>query len=192
MENWSDNEEETEYKKALIIVDMQNDFCEEYEDKQGNKVKAGSLAVTGSFSIVEKINELRKNGNFDYIFTSRDYHPENHISFADNHTDAEGNPLKPLTDIRVKETGLLQRLWPRHCVQGSDGCKYIDTLVIDEEKDIEVKKGQLQFIDSYSAFGGQGEETNLAWNLRERYVKKVFCVGLAFDFCVGSTAVSAA
>ena len=61
-----------------------------------------------------------------------------------------------------------------------------------EKEDIEVLKGQLKFIDSYSAFGGQGEETQLAWFLREKNVKKVYCVGLAFDYCVGSTAESAA
>ena len=83
-------------------------------------------------------------------------------------------------------------MWPKHCVQGSIGSEYIDSLDIDDENDIEVLKGQLKYVDSYSAFGGDGEETYLAWDLRERNVKKVFCVGLAYDFCVGRTALSAA
>ena len=57
--------------KALIIVDPQNDFCE-----------GGPLGVTGSMNIFPIINHLRKNGGFDHIFMTLDWHPDNHMSFA--------------------------------------------------------------------------------------------------------------
>ena len=61
-----------------------------------------------------------------------------------------------------------------------------------DDQDIEILKGRLRYVDSYSAFGGEGEETNMTWMLKERNIHKVYCVGLAFDYCVGSTAESAA
>ena len=62
---------------ALIIVDMQNDFCD-----------GGSLAVTGSLNTIPVINRLRENTKFDFIVTTRDYHPQNHVSFASNNPGA--------------------------------------------------------------------------------------------------------
>lgn len=180
-------DEETQFTSALIIIDMQNDFCEGYIDDKDNEIKQpGSIAIEGSIPLIKKINELRCTQKFDYIITTRDFHPKKHVSFADTHQKMVQ------TEIQVKETGLTQMLWPTHCVQGTHGCEYVPGLIIEEQNDIEILKGQLEFIDSYSAFGGMGEETNLAWNLRERFVKKVFCVGLAFDHCVGWTAVDAA
>lgn len=82
-------------------------------------------------------------------------------------------------------------MWPTHCVQGSKGAEYHDKLT-RKETDIEVLKGQIKMVESYSAFGDAGEDTKLAEILRSQGVTHVYCVGLAFDFCVGSTALSAA
>ena len=87
-------------KTALIIVDMQNDFCE-----------GGSLAVTGSLDIIPKVNELRESKIFDHIVMTRDWHPQDHISFGSNH------PGKDLFSfITVEETGRGQVMWPDHCL----------------------------------------------------------------------------
>ena len=73
---------------ALIIVDMQNDFC-----------VGGSLGIAGSLDIIALINSLRDK-NFDYIIRTRDWHPANHVSFGVNH------PGKAMFDlITVPETG---------------------------------------------------------------------------------------
>lgn len=78
-------------------------------------------------------------------------------------------------------------MWPTHCVQGSFGCEYHKDLVL-KETDHEVLKGQIKMVESYSAFGNSGENTGLTEHLRNLGVTKCFCVGLAFDYCVGSTA----
>ena len=162
-------------KSALVIVDMQNDFCE-----------GGSLAVPGSLEILGFINHLRETNMFDLVITSRDWHPRNHVSFAENHPGEE-----LFSKIVVKETGRDQIMWPVHCIQGSKGAEYHPDLVL-KGTDIEILKGQMPMVESYSAFGDAGEDTKLAEILRKNGVTHVYCVGLAFDYCVGSTALSAA
>ena len=80
-------------KTALIIIDMQNDFCEGGDP-------AGSLAVPGSLEILSLINHLRDTNLFDMIIRSRDWHPKDHVSFVESH------PGKELfSKIVVEETG---------------------------------------------------------------------------------------
>lgn len=154
---------------------MQNDFC-----------SGGSLAVGGSLDIIPLINSLRENSTFDLIVTTRDWHPSDHVSFGANH------PGKTLFElIVVPETGRDQVMWPTHCVQGSPGAEYHQE-VVRKETDIEVLKGQMKMVESYSGFGGDGEETGLEAVLKEKGVTKVYACGLAYDYCVGSTAESAA
>ena len=74
-----------EQATALIIVDMQNDFCEAYKSSKGVEWGGGTLAVNDSNQTVPVINKLRAEGNFTFIFRSRDWHPKNHVSFHDNH-----------------------------------------------------------------------------------------------------------
>ena len=154
---------------------MQNDFCE----------PNGSLGVKGSQEIVQPINELRKE-KWDLIALSRDCHPDDHVSFAKNH---DKEPFSG--EITVERTGRKQMMWPVHCVEGSEGYKYHPDLKL-EDSDLEVLKGRVKDWECYSAFGSEGEDTGLAKNLRDRGITKVVCVGLAFDYCVGSTAVDAA
>ena len=158
---------------ALIIVDMQNDFCE-----------GGSLAVTGSLEIIPLVNQLRDK--FDIVIRTRDWHPADHVSFGANHP---GKDLFSL--IVVPETGKEQVMWPIHCVQCSQGAEYQKDVLL-KDTDVEVLKGQEKMVESYSGFGGDGEETGLAAMLKEKGVTKVYSCGLAYDYCVGSTAESAA
>jgi nicotinamidase/pyrazinamidase len=82
-------------------------------------------------------------------------------------------------------------IWPAHCVVGTSGAEFhADLTVLDS--DIIVSKGVLERVDSYSGFGSSLEVTELHKILSENGIKRVFCVGLAYDYCVGSTAIDAA
>lgn len=112
-------------KSALIIIDIQNDFCGE----------GGSLAVPDSLEILSLINHLRETNLFDLIVRTRDWHPQDHVSFVENH------PGKELfTKIVVEETGRDQIMWPTHCVQETKGAEYHPNLVL-KDTDIEILKG---------------------------------------------------
>ena len=126
-----------------MIVDMQNDYC------------TGTMAIEGALDIVPMINELKRNKMFDHVFTARDWHPSNHVSFQSNHPGTQ-----QFETIKVKETGLDQIMWPKHCVQGSRGAQYVDGLDINDS-DIEIFKGRKERIDAISAFGSDQEDTSL-------------------------------
>jgi nicotinamidase-related amidase len=64
--------------------------------------------------------------------------------------------------------------------------------VVVKESDIQILKGQDRWVESYSGFGSELEETGLEKTLKEKGVSTVYCCGLAYDYCVGSTAESAA
>ena len=118
---------------ALIIIDVQYDFCE-----------GGSLAIPRSNEILSVINSIRENPIFDYIYVSQDWHPENHVSFQIN------NPGSTLFQPhRIQETGELQMMWPVHCVQKSHGAKLHRDLVV-KPSDIKIRKGMNSMYDSYS------------------------------------------
>jgi len=162
-------------KSALLIIDIQNDFCE----------PNGSLAIKGSLSIIPLINKLREHSVFDHVFLCRDWHPKDHVSFACNHIGGE-----PYSMIKVGDAGRHQVLWPTHCVQGTFGAKYHRNLII-AGSDFEIIKGKYTSIDSYSCFGEDGEDTELGKRLAELEVKNIFCCGLGLDSSVGSTAEDA-
>ena len=82
-------------------------------------------------------------------------------------------------------------MWPDHCVKGSFGAEFQKDVVV-KESDIQILKGQDQWVESYSGFGSELEETGLEKILKEKGVTTVYCCGLAYDYCVGSTAESAA
>jgi nicotinamidase/pyrazinamidase len=88
--------------------------------------------------------------------------------------------------------GILQVLWPVHCVQGTRGAELHDEL--DKAKVTEVfRKGMDPKVDSYSGFfdNGKRNATGLAAWLRERWITRVYVMGLATDFCVKYTALDA-
>lgn len=159
-------------KKALIIVDIQNDFCPN-----------GALAVTDGDKIIPIVNELQKK--FELVIATQDWHPEDHISFAANHKDKKIGELIQLGNIT-------QVLWPVHCTQGSKGAEFVDSL--DTSKFTKVfQKGTNREIDSYSGFfDNDGKSsTGLGEYLKELQVEEVSVLGLATDYCVKFTVMDA-
>ncbi|HUG62292.1 MAG TPA: bifunctional nicotinamidase/pyrazinamidase [Methylomirabilota bacterium] len=157
---------------ALIVVDVQNDFC-----------PGGSLAVGDGDAVVPVINALA--GRFEAIVLTQDWHPAGHASFASSH------PGKAPFETIEMAYGM-QVLWPDHCVQGTDGAALHAGLDIPRAQLI-IRKGYHAGVDSYSAFreADRTTQTGLAGYLREREIARVFVVGLATDYCVGWTAVDA-
>ncbi len=158
--------------KALIIVDVQNDF-----------VDGGALAVPSGSEVVPIINALQSG--FDLIVATQDWHPPDHASFAANH------PGKKQYD-RIDLHGLPQTLWPVHCVQGTPGADFAPGLE-RTRWDRVCQKGTDPEIDSYSGFfdNGHRRATGLGDYLRGRSVEEVTVVGLATDYCVKFTALDA-
>ena len=158
---------------ALIVVDLQNDFC-----------PGGALAVAGGDEIVATVNALQDQ--HDAVILTQDWHPAEHSSFADNHAGAE-----PFSLIQAAYGP--QVLWPAHCVQGTEGAAFHPGLKT-ERADLVIRKGFRPAIDSYSAFFENDHETptGLAGYLRERGITDLTFCGLATDFCVRWSAVDAA
>jgi len=159
--------------EALIVIDVQNDFC-----------PGGALAVTGGDQIISRVNGLMDH--FPTVVLTQDWHPANHASFATNHPGAV--PFS-LTDMPYGR----QVLWPTHCVQGTTGAAFHSALRTDPAQLI-VRKGFRPEIDSYSAFfeNDQTTATGLEGYLRSRGVTAVTLVGLATDYCVAYSALDAA
>lgn len=116
---------------------------------------------------------------------TQDWHPADHISFADNH--ANKTPFETIT-LPYGE----QILWTRHCVQGSHGADFHQDLHTDHAQLI-IRKGHHADIDSYSGFleADRTTLTGLSGYLHTHGIKRVFVAGLATDFCVAWTAVDA-
>ena len=157
---------------ALIVVDVQNGFT-----------PGGNLAVANADEIIPNINEIATY--FENIIITQDWHPEDHISFAQNH--ANKNPF----DTVELDYGT-QVLWPSHCVQGTHDAELHPDLKLSTAQLI-IRKGFHRYIDSYSAFmeADHKTTTGLAGYLKERAIDTVFVVGIATDFCVAWTAIDA-
>jgi len=151
--------------RALVIVDIQNDF-----------VTGGKLEVQNGEQIVPLVNTL--SDQFDLVVATQDWHPPQHQSFASNH------PGRNVFDV-IKLGGLDQVLWPDHCVQGTRGADFHPQL---ETRRIEAifRKGMDPGIDSYSGFydNGRKKTTGLSGYLKDRSVDTVYVCGLAADYCV--------
>ena len=171
-------------KKALIIVDVQNDF-----------LPGGSLAVGEGDEIIPfVINLMNKEEHYALIVATQDWHPPDHGSFASTHAAAKPFEVGELS-------GLEQVLWPDHCVQGEEGARIhhevLQPLIkITEtgQRTMIIKKGQHVEVDSYSAFfdNARRHDTGLHRALQSYEIKEVVIVGLAFDYCVKFTALDAA
>ena len=150
--------------RALLVVDVQNDFCE-----------GGSLAVVGGQAVVPKINALMATNRgrgagsvYGHIVATKDYHVDPGSHFSD-HPDFVDS-------------------WPPHCVAGSTGADFhpdLDTAPIEAE----FRKGA--YAAAYSGFEGSADGVSLADWLRERGVGEVDVVGIATDYCVRATALDA-
>ncbi len=171
-------------QRALIVVDMQNDF-----------LPGGALAVPEGDAVVAPIVDLlQAKDRYELLVFSQDWHPQGHGSFASAHADSSPFQLGELN-------GLPQMLWPDHCIEGTPGAQ----LVADIEKLLPelkengrkigiIKKGLDPSVDSYSAFfdNARCHDTGLATILKKQGIKEVDVVGLALDYCVKYTALDAA
>ncbi len=159
-------------KEALIVVDVQNDFCE-----------GGALAVAGANAILPAVNRLI--ARYDHVVLTQDWHPAGHASFASLYSDA--TPFQTAPFIYGPQT-----LWPDHCVQGTPGATFHPDLNITKPQMI-VRKGFHAGIDSYSAFreNDRMTRTGLDGYLKARGFTKVILCGLALDYCVAWSAIDA-
>lgn len=157
---------------ALLVVDVQNDF-----------MPGGALAVARGNEVVPVVNRLA--AGFEHVVLTQDWHPLDHASFAANH---EG--CKPFETLALPYGE--QMLWPVHCVQGTAGAALHAALQVTHAR-LVIRKGYRRDIDSYSAFveADRKTTTGLAGYLRESGVTRVWCCGLATDFCVAWTALDA-
>lgn len=158
--------------KALVIVDVQNDFFE-----------GGALAVPESNSIIPAINKIVDK--FNLIVFTKDWHPAGHKSFAANHKDKNVFDVITLNNIE-------QILWPVHCVQNTFGAEINNDIKIPEDAFF-VEKGTDVEVDSYSGFfdNGKRHSTELNDVLKKNNVTDVYFCGLATDFCVKYTVLDA-
>lgn len=159
-------------KKALILVDLQNDFC-----------PGGSLAVPEGEAVILAANKLFPY--FDLVVATQDWHPADHLSFAENH---HGRKIGEIIALN----GVSQVLWPAHCVQHSQGADFHPLLNVKHIQHI-FQKGTDKNIDSYSAFfdNARLRATGLGDFLKSHEVEEVYLIGLATDYCVKYSALDA-
>lgn len=153
---------------ALIVVDVQNDFCE-----------GGSLAVAGGADVASRIAALvqanESTSGYAAIVATRDWHVDPGSHFAT--TDGEPNFVDT---------------WPVHCAADTPGADYHANLKPAVERfDAEFRKGR--FEAAYSGFEGTctTDDGSLAGWLTDRDITSVDVVGLATDYCVKATATDA-
>ncbi|ELT95024.1 hypothetical protein CAPTEDRAFT_144642 [Capitella teleta] len=182
-----------EPKSALVIVDVQNDFI------SGTMSISNCPAKQDGNDVIPIINRLLENVNFECVVYSADWHPANHISFIENIKQREIHHTSKVTGgaAKIYDTVIFsgppimdQKMWPCHCVQDSWGARYHpDLKVVDRA--IHITKGTNPDIDSYSAFWDNKKlsQTNLVCELTQKAITDVYVCGLAYDVCVGSTAV---
>jgi nicotinamidase/pyrazinamidase len=156
--------------KALILVDLQNDF-----------LPGGALPVPNGEAVIPLANQLQ--GQFKLVVATQDWHPAHHKSFAANHPGR-----KPGEVIKLQQ--LPQVLWPVHCVQKTRGSEFAPGLMLNRVNKI-IRKGTDPDIDSYSGFFDNGHlrATGLNEYLQDKKVTEVYVMGLATDYCVKFTAL---
>lgn len=151
--------------RALIIVDVQNDFTE-----------GGALAVAGGTQVAADIARyvIEHHGDYDLVLATQDWHIE-----PEEHWVEEG------------EEANFSTTWPVHCAAGSEGAAFHPALAPALEFVHEIfRKGQYEA--AYSGFEAASlEGDNLGLYLHERNVTAVDVCGLATDYCVKATAIDA-
>lgn len=177
---------------ALLVVDVQHDFLD------------GSLAVPEARGILPNLVRIIKEGDWDLVVATQDFHPPNHISFAERHGVAPFQMHDVPHPFWESKSTVSQMMWPVHCVQGTQGAEIDDTITaaLDERKAWGtpvryVQKGQDPNFDSYSAFASNEyvmftELISVLFSAQPHPNRTVVVVGLATDYCVLSTAVDAA
>lgn len=157
---------------VLIVIDVQNDFC-----------PGGALAVRDGDAVIDVIHRIAPR--FQHVICTQDWHPAHHTSFVTSHPGKQ-----PFEQIELSYGQ--QTLWPEHCIQGSFGAEFHRTLQLPQAELI-LRKGFRRDIDSYSAFfeNDRKTPTGLDGYLAERKLSRVFLAGLAYDYCVGYSALDA-
>lgn len=157
---------------VLVVVDVQNDFC-----------PGGALAVPDGDAVIDVIHRVAPK--FEHIALTQDWHPAGHTSFASAHAGK-----RPYEQVELSYG--MQTLWPDHCVQGSKGAEFHPALHLPQAE-IVLRKGCNPQVDSYSAFfeNDQITPTGLGDYLRGHNLTRVFLTGLAYDYCVGFSALDA-
>ncbi|MCH9632387.1 MAG: Nicotinamidase [Chlamydiae bacterium] len=157
--------------RALLIVDLQNDFLTQ-----------GALAVPNSDQIIPLINALMPL--FENVYATKDCHPENHVSFASRWNKEVGQSAM-INDSK-------QILWPDHCIKDQWGYQFPDSL---NQKWIskEFYKGTDPNVDSYSIFFDKNKNpaSKIQEHLKTEQISELFIVGLATDYCVRETVLHA-
>ncbi|MCE5191324.1 MAG: bifunctional nicotinamidase/pyrazinamidase [Actinomycetia bacterium] len=158
--------------KALIVVDIQNDF-----------MPFGALPVADGDAVVPVANALMPR--FSLVVATQDWHPPTHGSFASNHPGTSPGDVIELGAVE-------QVLWPDHCVQGTPGASFHSALEVARIDQV-VRKGTDPAIDSYSGFfdSDQRSATGLGDLLTQRAVDEIVVLGLATDYCVRATVTDA-
>lgn len=159
-------------KTALIVVDVQNDFC-----------PGGALGVPEGDQVVAVANALMPS--FPLVVLTQDWHPADHRSFASNNAGAA-----PYSTIEMPYGP--QVMWPDHCIQRSAGAAFHSKLEV-EKAHVVIRKGFRDFIDSYSTFfeNDQSTPTGLDGYLKDQSINHVMLVGLATDYCIYYSAIDA-
>lgn len=174
---------------ALIVVDMQNDFID------------GSLAIENSVILIPIINKLIDEMKFDKLVYTIDWHPSDHISFYDNYKqfdiksingnlDEKSAKLFDKVVFKVDNQEIEQILWPRHCVQNSEGSMLHKDLICNEnDRTIKIYKGQDRKCDAYSAFFNnmKTNQTDLDKVLKDNQIDVLMVSGVSVEHCVGET-----
>jgi nicotinamidase/pyrazinamidase len=148
--------------RALIVVDVQNDFCE-----------GGSLAVAGGAAVAAAISKYLAGpeaGGYAHVIASRDYHIDPGDHFSD-HPDFANS-------------------WPPHCVVGTPGAQFHPRLDTGHVEAVFSKGAHAAAYSAFE--GADEAGTSLADWLRERDVDALDVVGIATDYCVRATALDAA
>lgn len=160
--------------KALMLIDLQNGFC-----------PGGNLAVPEGDQVMPVANRLMREGNYDLIVASQDWHPATHGSFASQHPGKQPFEMGTLS-------GKPQMLWPDHCVQETRDAALHPALEAERIQFVQ-KKGQNPEVDSYSAFRDNDRDalTGLADWLKAKHVTELDIGGLATDYCVKFSALDA-
>ncbi|MEV4606112.1 bifunctional nicotinamidase/pyrazinamidase [Neorhizobium sp. LMR1-1-1.1] len=160
--------------KALLLIDMQNGFC-----------PGGNLAVPDGDSVIPIANRLIRDGGYDVVVASQDWHPANHGSFASQHLGKKPFEMGELS-------GQPQVMWPDHCVQGTPDAEFHPDLEVSEIDYIQ-QKGENPAVDSYSAFRDNDHAalTGLAGYLKAQQITELDICGLATDYCVKFSALDA-
>ena len=158
--------------KALVVVDLQNDFC-----------PGGALAVPEGDRVIPLVNRIQSR--FDLVVATQDWHPPGHLSFAANHPGRSPGEV-------IELAGLKQVLWPVHCVQDTPGAGFHPALDLGRVRRV-FPKGIDPEIDSYSTFfdNAHRRATGLAEFLGDQGVGEIYLAGLATDYCVKFSALDA-